>query len=145
MSGGVVTLQNVADYDKPTITIRGSGRENFDRVNRDALLDLRRELECDDYEVRFPQTKAAGTVQNSLEGIGIFLAGSISATLLPLLVTDVYNGVKRWLQTRFTHDNDAFAVYVTIYDPDGKPLKNILAKGVDQIKDMTPTRDDDQS
>lgn len=60
------------------------------------------------------------------------------------MVADAYNGVKSWMHKRFTKDENASAVYVTIYDPDGKPLKSVLGRGVDHIRDLTPIRDDDQ-
>lgn len=120
----------MGDEERPTVTIRVPGAQNLDRGVRDSLLKLRTELQSDDYDARFPLVKSASTsIQNSLESVGIFIAGGVSATLLPLIVTDVYDGVKRWMLARFTKDESADAVYVTIYGPDGKPLQKVLGRG----------------
>jgi hypothetical protein len=131
--------------EKPTVVIRPSGRMGFHPRTRQDAHELLAELASDDHNVTL-QLPDPGqfSVQNSLESVGIFIAGGVSATVLPLFVTDLYDGTKRWLVKRFTKDKNAAAQYVTIYGPDGKPLKNMLGRSADHIKDMTPKpRDDD--
>lgn len=101
--------------------------------------ELLAELYRDDLDIAL-QVPDPGqfSVQNSLETIGIFIAGNVSGTVLTLLVTDLHHGVKRWLQKRFSKDENATPVYVTLYGPDGAPLKNVLARSANRILDVTP-------
>ncbi|RIS72245.1 hypothetical protein [Mycobacteroides abscessus] len=60
-------------------------------------------------------------IYNSLEAIGIFLAGVASTKLLDAALKDAYEGTKLWLHERFKNDENASSVVVTIYGPDNKP------------------------
>jgi hypothetical protein len=62
------------------------------------------------------------------EQVVIYLSGAISATLLPLIIEDLYKMAKEWARKRFRkkleeHDNPR-PEHFRIYGPDGKVVKS---------------------
>lgn len=122
--------------EKPTVTVRLSGLDAFQWPRAD-LDELRDELASDTYELTLePPERPEDGIYNSLTAVGIFLAGAVSTKLLDSALKDAYDGAKRWLRNRFDKDENASAVVVTIYGPDGKPLKNVLGRSPNIIKDL---------
>ncbi|UNB50124.1 hypothetical protein [Mycolicibacterium sp. YH-1] len=98
---------------------------------------MRDELASDSYELAFEEpTPPDYNVHAPLTAVGIFLAGAATTTLLNTALKDAYDGAKRWLKSRFEKDKDADAVVVTIYGPNGRPLKNVLGRPPNIIKDL---------
>ncbi|MDO0975168.1 hypothetical protein [Mycolicibacterium frederiksbergense] len=126
---------------KPTVTIRPRGRFAFDPRNQMDARELLMELSSDklDLALELPNPNQF-SAQNALETLGIYITGVISATMMPLVVTDIYNGTKRFLVKRFEKRPQANPTYVTIYGPDNTPIKSVLAKSADNIKDMPPPK-----
>ena len=42
--------------------------------------------------------------------------------------TDLHDGIKRWFSKRFAKDDKATPAYITLYGPNGKPLKRVLGR-----------------
>lgn len=127
---------SAADDDKPTVTVRFRSPTAF-RLPQSDIDELRTELVSDNYSltVEPPEPPKEG-IYNSLEAVGIFLAGAASTKLLDAALKDAYDGTKRWLRKRFDKDDKASSVVVTIYGPDNKPLKNVLGRPPNIIKDL---------
>ncbi|WP_152531201.1 hypothetical protein [Mycobacterium sp. UM_CSW] len=125
--------------EKPSVVLRPSGPTAFDPRTRQAAHELLAELASDDLNVTL-QLPDPGqfSLQNSLEAIGIFIAGAASKKVLDLTLASALASTTRWLRNRFAKDKNAGAMYITIYGPDGKPLKNVLGRSADHIKDVTP-------
>lgn len=144
MSPRRVTVRDVdASAETVTVVIRPSLRATLYPHAREDVYELMHELIGDGHEVTL-QLRDPGqfSAQNSLETVGIYILGGVATPVLSLMATDIYNGTKRWLVKRFSKDKDAKPQYVTIYGPDGKPLKNVLGRSADHIVDMTPKRRD---
>jgi hypothetical protein len=140
----VARTRYVPGMDKPTVVIRPSLRAAFHPKIRQDAHELVAELASDDRNVVL-QLPDPGhfSVQNSLESIGIYIAGTVSGTALTLLVTDLHDGARAWLVKRFKKGKNTDAQFLTIYGPDNTPLKQILARNADHIVDMTPRPKDD--
>ena len=127
---------------KPTVFIRVSGSQKFDEPTRQALHQLRDEIKQAGYEVKIPIRKTADTVWGTLEHIGIWLGDNAGAAVVGATVTQIMTSTVRWLKKPYDKGADEKldigATYVTLYGPDDKPLKKILAKSKDDIKDMAP-------
>jgi hypothetical protein len=134
---------------RTTVRISAEGSSLYSRTTFDALRGLRTELESDDYDVQipiaFPHATPSDQILVSLEHIGIWIGGTgVGPAVLGFLARDVYDGTKRWLRTRFNKNDNAPATYITIYGPDEKPLKHILAKNADDIKEIEPILNDEK-
>lgn len=125
--------------EKPRVVIRPSLFRSLHPRSKWDAHELLTELYRDDLDIAL-QVPDPGqfSVQNSLETIGIFIAGNVSGTVLTLLVTDLHDGIKRWFSKRFAKDDKATPAYITLYGPKGKPLKRILGRSADHIVDISP-------
>lgn len=125
--------------EKPRVVIRPSLFTSLHPRTKWDAHELLTELYRDDLDIAL-QVPDPGqfSVQNSLETIGIFIAGNVSGTVLTLLVTDLHDGMKRWLSKRFAKDDQATPAYITLYGPNGKPLKSVLGRSADHVVDMAP-------
>lgn len=133
--------------EPPTVTVRVSGPYLYSRATHESLRQLKVELESDKYQVQIPiayphATPHPDTVFAALEQIGISIGSGVGTAVLSLIAKDIYDGTKRWLRSRFEKNKGTPASYVTIYGPDEKPLKHILAKNADDIKEIEPNADD---
>jgi hypothetical protein len=128
-----------AGAGKPVVVVRPAGRTAFDPRTHLAARELVTALSSDLYDVSL-QLPDPGqfSVQNSLESIGIFVSGGVTTPLLNLIVKDLHDRIASWMERHFTKNEHAGAQYVTIYGPDNKPLKNVLGRSADNIKDVTP-------
>ena len=63
------------------------------------------------------------------EAVGIYLAGQISASVVPTVLEDIYAGAKKWARKRFERkakdslDGNPRPETFTIYGPDGEVLR----------------------
>lgn len=133
--------------EPPTVSVRVSGPYLYSRSTHESLRQLKAELDSDKYQVQIPfayphATPQTDTAVAALEQVGIWIGGGVSTTVLSLIAKDIYEGTKRWLRGRFEKNKDTPANYTTIYGPDGKPLKHILAKNADDIREIEPCADD---
>jgi hypothetical protein len=136
--------------DKPPVTILYSiGLLN--RANRETLAELRDELRQAGYPTKVDIRPPSGqfSVTASLEHIlivvgGIAAAGGVvfSKKFLELAAEDAYRAVKGKLAklTPRKLEIEKLALVITV-EIDGTQVKNLLAKGPDDIKEF-PTRPD---
>lgn len=126
---------------QPALVVRV---RSFDPRAARAARELVAHLSGDGYDVTLELPDPGQfSVQNSLDAIGIFIAGAASGKVIELAVERIFNSTTQWLRSRFAKDAEAGAMYVTLYGPDGKPLKNVLGRGVDHISNVTPPKDVD--
>lgn len=126
-----------AAAEKPTVVVRPSFRAAVDPRARQAAEELLAELSADGHDVRLEiPDPGQFSAQNSLDAIDIVVTTGAS-TLVALVITDVYKGVKRWMGKRMAEDKAAGPMYITFRGPDGKPRRNLLGRA-GEVKDMTP-------
>ncbi|MFP2992635.1 hypothetical protein ACK87K_17960 [Mycobacterium intracellulare] len=131
------------EEEPPTVSVRVSGPYLYSRATHESLRQLKAELQSDKYQVQIPfayphATPQTDTAVAALEQIGIWIGSGVSTAMLTLIAQDIYAGTKRWLRARFNKKADTPASYITIYGPNDKPLKHILAKNADDIREIEP-------
>lgn len=136
--------------DKPAVTVLYSiGLMN--RANRQTFSELDDELRQAGYPTEVDVRPPSGqfSVINSLEQILIVVGGVAAAggavfgkKFLELAAEDAYNKVKGKLSklTPRKPETEKLALVITV-EIDGTQVKNVLAKGPDDIKEF-PTRPD---
>ena len=133
--------------NRPVATITVAGPQRFDPQTRQALLDLAEQIEVAGFDVKIPIRRTSNSVWASLASISIQLGDQIADDALGAAVGALTTSAILWAKNKFKRDADEGkkpeAKYITIYGPDGKPLKNILAKSADEIKDVTPRENED--
>jgi hypothetical protein len=130
-------LSRMEPLPKLRVVVGPTGWSWYDPIWGEEARELATELEQDDREIslQLPDPRVSYSMSQTWANLAIFIGGSVSATLLPLIVSDVYEGAKAFLRKRFARSENASEIRVTIYGPDHKPLKSIVMEDTGIIED----------
>lgn len=126
------------DEPKPRVDVRIPGNQNFTRTQREALQELRDEIDARGFETKFPIVRTSSVTLQTLETVGIYIASGYyparaGKRLLDKLSDDLVDAGYSWAKRIFTHErgDEPHKTEVTIYGPDKKPLKRIEVENLE--------------
>lgn len=130
------------------ITIRTSPARSLTEAERASLVELAQEIRETGNTPRIPITRTASVGGHPLyETVLLYIGDDAGKTTVTVVTTLVTTATINWIKKRFSKASSQPEVVerekiVTIYGPDGKPLKRIRATSDEDIQ-VTDAADSD--